>query len=121
MADLPGRILIIDDEPPLLRMMSLYLERVGYAVTVAASATKARAALAAEPGAFAVVVLDASVAGESLDELADEILQDRNVRAIVVSGYPVDISGFEAAAPGRVAFLHKPFPPEMLAAAVRRM
>ena len=27
------RILIVDDEPPLLRMMSLYLGRLGYQVT----------------------------------------------------------------------------------------
>jgi CheY-like chemotaxis protein len=43
------------------------------------------------------------------------------VRLLVASGYPVDISGMEAAAPGRVAFLHKPFSPEMLAAVLRRM
>jgi CheY-like chemotaxis protein len=59
--------------------------------------------------------------GSSLSELAGEILAGPNVRLIVASGYPVDTSGLEAAAPGRVAFLHKPFTPEMLAAAVRRM
>ena len=33
-----------------------------------------------------------------------------------------DVStALQAAAPGRVAFLHKPFTPEMLAAAIRRM
>jgi CheY-like chemotaxis protein len=40
---------------------------------------------------------------------------------LTASGYPVDITALEAAAPGRVAFLHKPFTPEMLAAAIRRM
>ena len=40
---------------------------------------------------------------------------------IAASGYPVDMSEVEAAAPGRVAFLPKPFTPEMLVAVVRRM
>ena len=121
MADTAGRILIVDDEPPLLRMMSLYLGRIGYAVTVAGSGTKARAALAESPGGFVAVVLDATMPGSSLADLGGEILTGANVRLIVASGYPVDISGLEAAAPGRVAFLHKPFSPEMLAATVRRM
>jgi DNA-binding NtrC family response regulator len=121
MADTAGRILIVDDEPPLLRMMSLYLGRMGYGVTVASSALKARTALAESPGGFAVVVLDATMPNSSLPELGSDILADGSVRLIVASGYPVDISGLEAAAPGRVAFLHKPFSPEMLAATVRRM
>ena len=32
-----GRILIVDDEPALLKMMSVYLRRLGYAVTTASS------------------------------------------------------------------------------------
>ena len=43
------------------------------------------------------------------------------LRVIAVSGYPVDMAPLQAAAPGRVMFLHKPFTPEMLGGAVRRM
>ena len=65
---------------------------------------------------------DATIAGITPVEFGGEVLgQDANLRLLVASGYPVDMSGLEAAAPGRVAFLHKPFPPEMLAAAVRRL
>src|SRR3954447_7513272 len=121
MADPAGRILIVDDEPPLLRMMSMYLGRIGYTVTVAASAIKARAALAETQEGFEMVVLDATMPGSSLAELASEILANPKVRMIVASGYPVDMSGLEAMAPGRVAFLHKPFSPQMLAETVRRV
>jgi two-component system response regulator GlrR len=122
MSDTGVRILIVDDEPSLLRMMSMYLERRGYRVTVANSAPKARAELAAAPGGYAVVVLDATLPGTTLAEIAREILSgDPNVRVLGASGYPVDMSALEAVAPGRVAFLHKPFSPEMLAAAVRRL
>jgi FixJ family two-component response regulator len=40
---------------------------------------------------------------------------------IAASGYPVDVAILQAAAPGRVMFLQKPFTPEMLGSAVRRM
>src|SRR5438876_1125415 len=99
---MPGtarRILIVDDEPPLLRMMSLYLGRIGYEVTVAASAAKARAAISGTPGGFHVVVLDATMPGMTLDEVAGEVLADPKVRLIVASGYPVVTSGLEASAP----------------------
>ena len=122
MSDTETSILIIDDEPPLLRMMSLYLGRKGYRVTVAGSAPKARAELAAAPGGYAAVVLDATVPGGSPSDLGSEILRtDSSVRILVASGYPVDVSALEAASPGRVAFLHKPFSPEMLANAVRSL
>jgi FixJ family two-component response regulator len=39
----------------------------------------------------------------------------------MASGYPVDMSRLEAAAPGRVGFVQKPFTPQALAEAVRRM
>jgi len=118
-----GSILIIDDEPALLRMISVYLGRMGYTVKVAESVAKARVELAAgPPGGFAVVVLDATLRGTTLAELGAEILAaGAGVRLIAASGYPADMSGLEALAPGRVAFLHKPFSPEMMAAAVRRM
>jgi len=122
MPDTTASILIVDDEPSLLRMMSLYLGRKGHRVTVAASAPEALDKLAATPGAFAVVVLDATLSGTTLTELGGGILRrDPDIRLLAASGYPIEMSGLEAEAPGRVSFLHKPFSPEMLASAVRRL
>jgi DNA-binding NtrC family response regulator len=117
-----GQILIVDDEPSLLKMMSTYLRRLGYVVVTAGNGDDALAALDAQPGGFSVVVLDATIAGTSLDELAGRMLTATpRLCVIAASGYLVDMTDLEAAAPGRVTFLHKPFAPEMLAAAVRRM
>ncbi|MBV8730205.1 MAG: response regulator [Acidobacteriia bacterium] len=116
------RILIVDDEPPLLKMMSLYLRRLGYVVTACERTEQALALDRAEIRDLALAVLDASMEGNPLDELAMSMLREnRSMRILAASGYPVDVSTLEAAAPGRVAFLHKPFSPEMLAATVRRM
>jgi two-component system cell cycle sensor histidine kinase/response regulator CckA len=122
MSDATGRILIVDDEPALLRMMSLYLRRLGFVVTAAETTAKAWDEVKADPDAFAVAVLDASMAGISMEDLALGILRENpSSRVITASGYPMDMSAIEAAAPGRVMFLQKPFTPEMLALAVRRM
>jgi DNA-binding NtrC family response regulator len=103
-------------------MMSVYLGRLGYGVVTATNADEAMAAVAAEPGGFSVAVLDATIAGSTLEDLATQMLMvTPRLCVIAASGYPVDMSLLEAAAPGRVTFLHKPFPPEMLATAVRRM
>ena len=116
------KILIVDDEPPLLKMMSMYLTRRGYLVSTAETTEGALTmALEADP-AFAVAVLDASMSGISMEQLALRLLLEQPaLRVIATSGYPVDMAAVEAAAPGRVIFLPKPFTPEMLASAVRRM
>jgi DNA-binding NtrC family response regulator len=114
------RILIVDDEPPLLKMMNVYLQRLGYSVTTSTSTEHAAALVAQE--AFAAVVIDGTMPGLSMEELAWCTLQaNPSVHVLAASGYPVDMSALEAVAPGRVAFLHKPFTPEMLAAALRRI
>ena len=117
-----GRILVVDDEPPLLKMLSAYLKRLGFDVTAASSSEGGWAALAAAPAEYAVAVLDATMSGIGVEDLARKMMAaNPRLRVIVASGYPVDMSVLETSAPGRVMFLHKPFSPEMLAGAVRRM
>lgn len=116
------RILVVDDEPSLLRMMGVYLKRLGYSVTASATTEQALQLAKNEPGVFAVAVLDATMAGPGMEALASELLRaNPTLRVLAASGYPVDMTALEAVAPGRVAFLHKPFSPEMLAGAVGRM
>jgi two-component system, cell cycle sensor histidine kinase and response regulator CckA len=116
------RILIVDDEPSVLKMVSVYLGRLGYMVVTAGGTEQAWAEVEAAPHAFALVVLDATMSGVPMEDLAARILAaDPRVCVIAASGYPVDIATLQAAAPGRVIFLHKPFTPEMLGSMVRRM
>lgn len=116
------RILIVDDEPPLLRMMSLFLGRLGYAVTAADTTGKAWAIVEADPLAFSAAVLDGSMEGMGMEELASRMLSaSPSVCILTASGYPVDMTALLAQAPGRVDFLLKPFSPESLATAVRRL
>jgi DNA-binding response OmpR family regulator len=113
------RILIVDDEPPLLRMMGLYLGRQGYTVTTADATDKAWALVEADPSAFDLAVLDGSMAGMTMEELATRMLNaNPSICILTASGYPVDMTALLERAPRRVAFLLKPFTPQALAAAV---
>jgi len=115
-------ILIVDDEPSLLKVMSLYLRRIGYLVTTLQRADQAAALTEADLQCFSMAVLDATLDGIGMERLALYMLKANTaLRVLAASGYPVDVSTLEAAAPGRVAFLLKPFTAEMLEACVRRM
>lgn len=117
-----GEVLIVDDEGALLTLMSVYLSRLGYAVTAANTMAKAWEHVRRQPGRYAVVVLDAGMADTGIDALALQLLASHpSLRVVVASGYPVDMGVLRQAAPGRVEFLHKPFSPDMLVTALRRM
>jgi CheY-like chemotaxis protein len=117
-----ARILLVDDDPALLKMMGVYLGRLGYSVTPANSTEKAWAEVEAAPSGYDIAVVDGSMPGLSMEDLALKMLRaNPSLCVVAASGYAMDITAVEAAAPGRVAVLQKPFAPEMLAAAVRRM
>jgi DNA-binding NtrC family response regulator len=117
-----ARILLVDDDPSLLKMMGVYLGRLGYSVTLANSTEEAWAKVEAAPSGYAIAVLDGSMPGLSMEDLALNMLgASPSLCVVAASGYPMDTAAIEAAAPGRVTYLQKPFAPEMLAAAVRRM
>jgi DNA-binding NtrC family response regulator len=122
MARTSGRLLLVDDEPALLKMMKVYLTRRGYSVEAVASTEEAWARVQADPSGYAVAVLDGSMSGMSSTELAVRIMgASPALRVIATSGYPADMSGVDEAAPGRSVFLPKPFTPKMLASLVEKM
>jgi DNA-binding NtrC family response regulator len=117
-----ARILLVDDDPALLKMMGVYLSRLGHSVTLANSTEKAWAEVEAAPSGYDIAVLDGSMPGLSMEDLALKMLRaNPSLCVVAASGYAMDTTAVEAAAPGRVAVLQKPFAPEMLVAAVRRM
>ena len=115
-----ARILLVDDDPSLLKMMGVYLGRLGYSVTLANSTEQGWTEVEAAPSGYAIAVLDGSMPG--MEDLALKMLRaNPSLCVVAASGYALDTAAIEAAAPGRVAVLQKPFAPEMLVAVVRRM
>jgi len=118
-----GHLLLVDDEPALLRLMGSYLTRLGYPVITAHSTDDAWQKASGLLADLALAVLDATVGGEErANSLAIRLLQaNPSLCVVLTSGYPVEMAAVEAEAPDRVVFLQKPFGPENLAEVVRRM
>ncbi|MBI3636340.1 MAG: GAF domain-containing protein [Candidatus Rokubacteria bacterium] len=72
----PGcRILVVDDEPPVARVLGSLLEEIGARVVIVHSATEARAALARE--SFDAITLDLVMPGENGVEFWQRLERDR--------------------------------------------
>jgi len=108
------RLLIVDDEAPLLELLKRYLERLGYQVKTAFTPADALKEFEADP-AYDLVLTDLSFSdlnGEDLIERMRAI--NPRLAAIVASGFPHQprLAGVE--------FLQKPFLPKMLAEMVEK-
>lgn len=121
-----GKILLMDDEPAILKFTQRVLSDLGYDVAVAADGdTALRLANAArDAGApFDLAILDLTVPGgmggrECLERLR---ARDPDVRAIAASGYSTDPIMCEPARHGFAGVLAKPFLPIELANVVTRV
>jgi len=64
------RILLVDDEEPIVRMEQMMLERIGYQVTTRISSPDALAVFKANPGNFDLVISDRGMTNMTGDQLA---------------------------------------------------
>jgi signal transduction histidine kinase/ActR/RegA family two-component response regulator len=115
------RVLVVDDDPSVLRLIRATLERAGYrvqSVTSAQDALRLYDATPADP--FRLVLSDVVMPEMDGVDLARRLMsQDPGARFVFMSGYaPAELPSRDRA--GRpVGFLAKPFRPEGLLRAVR--
>ncbi len=115
-----GRILVVDDDEPMLRLTELFLEDAGFEVTTALGGLAALERLAAEIGRFEAVVLDLAMPDVGGERVLEAIRRQRpELPVVVVSGYAREAARHELLRSERTSFLHKPFEPEELVAQVR--
>jgi two-component system, cell cycle sensor histidine kinase and response regulator CckA len=110
------QLLVVDDEPSLVGLLRRYLERLGYAVDVAATAEAALELFQSEPAKYACILTDLKLPGMSGDELLVRMRSLRpDLRAVVSSGRP-----YEPQSP-RTGFVQKPYLPAMLSKELERI
>ena len=113
-----NRILIIDDEPHIRRMMRLTLEAAGYEVTEAADGAEG-VKLYGDGANWAGVVLDQRMAGiDGLETLRQLKAQDVNARVVMATAYASIELAVDAMKLGATDFVRKPMTPETLRNAV---
>jgi two-component system, cell cycle sensor histidine kinase and response regulator CckA len=114
--------MVIDDDPALLNFTCKYLTRLGYSVVPYRSAEEAWRQFKSPAQDCTLAVIDVSMPGLSGDQLSEMMLRSKpDVRLILMSGYPFDAQRLLEAGGERMAFLHKPFTPAMLAETVNRL
>ena len=109
-----ARILVMDDEEPILRVVTNILEKVGYAVACTNDGEEAilEYERALQDGCpFDAVIMDLTIpGGMGGKETVQRLLElDPNVRAIVASGYSNDPIMARAGDFGFCAEIAKPF------------
>ncbi|MDG4560620.1 MAG: response regulator, partial [Candidatus Competibacter sp.] len=73
----PDSILVVDDDPRILRLVSHYLRREGYSVQTATSAREARELLSHAPPAL--MILDVGLPGEDGFTFARDMRSQTNI------------------------------------------
>lgn len=82
---MPGKILVIDDEPLILTTVERALSRVGYAVTAVKNAQELAAALGKAP--FDLLITDVYTGEEPLDAIIQKVRKTSPaVRVLCMSG-----------------------------------
>ena len=109
---LPGqneRVLVIDDEIPVLSMMQQRLRQMGYRVVTRADSIEALRTFRAEPATFDLVITDhtmPSMLGAELAEQVGDLRPDLPVVLMTGLNQPPNLSGSRYAA--RRAVFQKP-------------
>lgn len=110
------RILIVDDEAPLLNLLQRYLARLGYDTDTASSAEEALDRFSASPERYGCVLTDLKLPAMGGEELLERMRALRpGLPALISSGYPYQPRS------ASTAFIQKPYLPAMLAGELERM
>jgi len=114
-------VLVVDDEPPVLRTMQRILEIAGFDVVTAGNGREALECYSEHAGTVMAVILDMTMPGMGGEQVFRALRQlGARVPIILTSGYSESdvCAGFEGDGPN--GFVQKPFTSEALVGALRR-
>jgi two-component system cell cycle sensor histidine kinase/response regulator CckA len=116
------RIMLVDDEEPIVHMEQMILERLGYQVTVRLSSLDALGAFKANSGNFDLVISDRGMPNMTGEQLAGELMSIRpGIPIILCTGFSNENDVKRAKAMGVKGFLMKPVATGDLAEMVRKV
>lgn len=115
-------ILLVEDEPAILRVCRRLLERQGYRVLTAGLPSNALQIAASHPDQIDLVIVDVVMPEMSGSDLAERLRTLKpGLRALFMSGYPANFVTREGMVNEGIHFLQKPFTGPSLAAKVREV
>jgi PAS domain S-box-containing protein len=114
-----GQVLLVDDDPTVLRASARQLEQLGFAISQATTAAEALQLFRAQPSRFRLAVVDRTLLGLSGDRLIELLHElDPTLPVVLVSGYS---TGEAVVDSDRVAFVAKPMTLADLRQAISRL
>jgi CheY-like chemotaxis protein len=114
------RIMVVDDDASLMKMLSRILSRLGYQVSAFSNAQEALAAFRAEPDQYDLVFTDHTMPGLTGLQFARAVLRLRpRLPVILATGFAHHNLSEEALVAGIARVVTKPLVAEALAEAVR--
>ena len=117
-----GRIVVVEDEAAVRRMALRILERAGYDVVTFGHPEEALTAFGDADWEVHLLLTDVRMPGMHGSDLADRVREGRpRLPVVYMSGYPEEATISERIQSPDAAFLAKPFTPEALLNAIRRM
>ncbi|BDG03543.1 cache domain-containing protein [Anaeromyxobacter oryzae] len=112
-------ILLVEDEPSVLKRAAVILERAGYHVVTANGPEQAILLHARCPGAFDLLLTDVIMPGMSGPQLADRLVaKTPGLRVLFMSGYTDEYVSRDGTLLDRIRIVEKPFDSGRLLAAV---
>ncbi len=115
-------VLVVEDEPSILRLTTRMIERHGYRVRSAATAEEAIRVAKESPTEIHLLVTDVVMPGMNGQVLARNIraLHPR-IKCLYMSGYAADTISRQDLADGEASFIQKPFSSSDLGRALREI
>ncbi len=105
-----GTILVVEDEPSILKLTRTMLGRLGYDVLAADGPTAAMALAAAHTGPIDLLLTDVIMPGMNGSDLAGALRKRyRTLQVLFMSGYTADIISDQGVMDDAVHFVQKPF------------
>jgi PAS domain S-box-containing protein len=116
-----GRVLVVDDDEPVLDLAREFLERAGFEVLTAPGGQAGIDLFRAHSDDIDAVILDLVMPGVGGAEAFVEILRIRpEMPVVVTSGYDKEKAAERFSSRGFSGFLYKPYEPEELVESVRK-
>jgi CheY-like chemotaxis protein len=117
-----GRVLVIDDQEPVLELARELLGRAGYQAETALGGREGLARYRANPGGFDAVVLDLAMPDLDGAKVGRQLRRLRpDLPLLLVSGFSPDLAADTLTALEPVGFLRKPYGAEALTAALAEL
>jgi len=116
------RILVVDDEPSVVKAIKDMLERLGYEITTKTSSVEALEMFRSDPHSFDVVITDMTMPKMTGVQLSKNLMEIRaDIPIILCTGFSEKISEERARELGIRGYLMKPMVKREIAVMIRKV